>query len=278
MRRRYIPLAAVLGAAAAVLPTVASSETTPAINALNEPGGVYSEEHHRWSPAQATVAVGGTVTFSNSTEIPHGVHWIGPPATPVCEEGAGKVPVGTEPKASGTKWSGACTFSQPGTYTFYCTVHGPEMTGTVTVLPSGTTTPSTTTPTTTSTSTTPTTPTETPAESPLLGSPSLRSSQRGGVVKGSLEISKVGVGDRLEIDLFAKQASLAKSHRQARVRVGRLVRGSVPAGKLSFAVKLDAKARKALAHRRRLALSVRITLTPTYGESLTVTRAVVVRQ
>jgi plastocyanin len=276
MRRRYIPLAAVLGAAVAVLPTVASSETTPAISAVNEPGGLYSEEHHRWSPAQATVTAGGTVTLSNSTDIPHGVRWVSGPNTPACEEGAGKVPVGTEPSASGTKWSGACTFSKPGTYTFYCTVHGPEMTGTITVLPSGTTTTSTTTPTTTSTATTPTTPVETPVESPLVGSPSLRSSQRGGTVKGSLDIAKAGVGDRLEIDLFAKRASLAKAH-QTRIRVGRLVRDSVSAGRVSFAVKLDAQARKTLARRRQLALSVTITLSPAYGEPLTVTRTVIER-
>ncbi len=274
--RRYIPLAAALGVAVAVLPTVASSETTPAINAVNEPGGLYSEEHHRWSPPQTTIAAGGAVTLSNSGEIPHGVRWVSDPVKPVCEEGAGKVPVGTEPSASGTKWSGECTFSQPGTYTFYCTVHGPEMTGTITVLPNGATTTSTTMPTPAPTTpTTPTTPVEYPSESALAGGPSLRSAQRGGAVKGSLEVSKAGAGDRLEIDLLATRASLATAHRHARITVGRLVRESVSAGRLAFAVKLDAKGRKALARRRQLALSVRITLTPAYGEPLTVTRAVV---
>ncbi len=269
-----MPLAAALGVAVAVLPTVASSETTPAINAVNEPGGLYSEEHHRWSPPQTTIAAGGAVTLSNSGEIPHGVRWVSDPVKPVCEEGAGKVPVGTEPSASGTKWSGNCTFSQPGTYTFYCTVHGPEMTGTITVLPNGTTTTTTSTGTPTTTATTPTAPVEKPSEPPLIGGPSLRSSQHGGSVKGSLVVAKTGAGDRLEIELLATRAALAKAH-HARVTVGRLVRESVSAGRLAFAVKLNAKGRKALARHGRLALSVRITLTPAYGEPLTVTRTVV---
>jgi plastocyanin len=273
MRRRYLPLAAVLGVAAAVLPAIASSETTPMIEAVNEPATVYTAEHHRWSPTQVAVMAGGVVTFSNATEVPHGVNWVGGPVKPNCEEGAGKVPVGTTPAASGAKWSGACTFSQAGTYTFYCTVHGPEMTGTVTVSAGGTTTTTTTTP---STTTTTTGPTPAPGvESPFAHAPSLGFVQRHGLVKGSLDISKAGAGERLEIDLFAQSASLAKAKHSARVRVGRFVRSSVRAGKLSFTVVLNARARHALKRHRRLALSVKITLTPLYGEALTVTRSVV---
>jgi hypothetical protein len=151
------------------------------------------------------------------------------------------------------------------------------MTGTVTVNANGTTTTTTTTPTTTPTTTTTTTPTtpEPPSGSPLVGGPSLRSSQRGGSVKGSLDISQAGAGDRLEVDVFAKSASLAKAKHTARVRVGRLIRSSVPAGRLSFSVKLDAKARRALKRHRRLALTVKITLAPLYGEPFSVTRTVI---
>jgi plastocyanin len=259
---------ALLGAATAVLPALASSETSPTVEAVNQPGGIYSEEKHAWSPPQSTVMAGGVVTFSNPGTIPHGVEWVGGPAKPMCSSG---VPVGTTESASGSKWSGTCTFTQAGTYTFYCTVHHAEMTGTITVSASGTTT-------TTTAPTTPTTPTTTPTESsngsPFAASPTLRSSQRGGTVRGSLEISKAGAGDRLEIDVFARGASLAKVKHPARVRVGRLVRSSVAAGAMSFAVKLDAKARRALKRHRKLALSVRITLTPFYGEPVSVTRSV----
>jgi plastocyanin len=269
MHRRYLALAAVLGVAVAVLPALAASETTPTVEAVNHPATLYTEEKHSWSPPQTTVLAGGAVTFSNPSTTFHGVEWVGGPAKPSCEEGAGKVPVGTSPAASGTKWSGSCTFSQAGTYTFYCTVHGPEMTGTVTVDANGTTT------TTTPTTTTPTTSGESPSGSPFAHSPSLRSSQRGGVVKGSLDIGQAGAGDRLEIDLLAKSASLANARHSTRVRVGRLVRGSVSVGRLSFAVKLNAPARRALRRKGRLAVTVKITLTPLYGEPAMLTRSVV---
>ena len=128
--KRCVPLAVTLGAVAFMLPAMAwSAETTP-VEGVNE-GGYYGERH-RWSPAQETVSAGSAVTFRNPTNVPHGVEWRSA-VKPSCEEGPGKVPVGGTPAASGTKWSGACTFSQAGSYTFYCTVHGPEMTGTITV-------------------------------------------------------------------------------------------------------------------------------------------------
>jgi plastocyanin len=270
LRWRYVPLVALLGIAAAVLPSIASSETSPTVEAVNKPANGYYEAEHLWSPSQTTVMTSGVVTFRNSTEIPHGVEWRSA-IKPSCEEGPGKVPVGTTEAASGTNWSGSCTFTQPGTYTFWCTVHHAKMAGTITVNPNGTTTTTTTTPTTTTT----TTPVEPSSGSPLVGSPSLRSGQRGGSVKGSLDISKAGGGDRLEIDVFAQSASLAKAKHSTRARVGRLVRNSVSAGKVTFVVTLNAKARKALKRHHRLALSVKITLTPFYGEATTLTRAVV---
>jgi len=268
LRKRYLPLVALLGASAAVAPTIASSET-PSISAYNEPG-VYGS--HSWMPATATVGPGGVVNFSNPySETHHGLKFTGGPATPSCTG----IPVAATEPTGATSWHGECTFSTPGTYTFICTVHPSEMKGTITVNPNGTTTTTTTTPTTTTTTTTPTTPVEPQSVSPLVGGPSLRASQRGGIVKGSLDISKAGAGDRLEIDIFAKSASLAKAGHSTRVRLGRLVRGSVSGGKLSFAVKLNAKARSALKRHRRLALTVKITLTPVHGEPLTVTRSVV---
>jgi plastocyanin len=278
LRRRYVPLIAVLGIASALLPAIASSETSPTVDAVNTSTGtgIYSEEHHSWSPAQVSVGAGGVVTLSNTTEVPHGIEWRSA-VKPTCEEGAGKVPVGTTAAASGTKWSGTCTFSQAGTYIFYCTVHGPEMTGTVTVSADGTTTttvgggaPTATTP-----GTIPAPKAEAPSGSPLAGPLSLRSSQHGGSVHGSLDISTAGAGDRLEVDLLASSATLAKVGHSTRIVVGRLTRGSVPAGRQSFAVKLDAKARHALSRRHRLALTVRIALTPFHGPTTTLTRSVI---
>ncbi len=265
LRRRYVPLVALLGVATAVLPAIASSETSPTVDAVNS--GLYS---HYWSPSQVSVGAGGVVALRNPTTTRHGVEWVGGPAKPTCDSG---VPVGTTESASGTEWSGTCTFTQAGTYTFYCTVHGPEMTGTVTVSPGGATT-MTTTPTTTTTGT-PSPKTEPPSGSPLVGGPSLRASQHGTSVHGSLDVSKAGAGDRLEVDLFASGASLAKTKHATRVAVGRFVRSSVPAGRQPFSVKLSTKAKRALSRRHRVALTVKIVLTPFYGEPTTLTRTVV---
>lgn len=486
MRRRYVLTVAVLGAVV-VLPAVASSgtETTPSIEAVNA-GGLYGE-HHYWLPAQATIAPGGAVLLSNRSEVAHGVEWRGA-LRPTCEEGAGKVPVGTTPAASATKWSGTCKFTQAGTYTFYCTVHGPEMTGTITVVASGppsastggasageteasldgtvdpdgeatkylfewgpdtkygqttaelplsgedhtghavsakltglapattyhyrlvaknasgtvpgvdqqftteappgaplvstdpagelgeaeatlngtvnpdgqateylfewgtsataygqttakllvagkdhtghlvsakltglaadteyhfrvlatnasemtpvlgtdmvfktaptpeptpqpTPTPTPPTPLSLPPAPTPITPSAEPVSgSPLVGGPALRSTQRGASVGGAVEVSAAGAGGRLEVDLLAKGASLAGAKRSAAIRVGHLVRGALSAGRVSFVVKLDAQARRALKRLRHLALTVRITLTPAHGRAAVVTRAVVLRQ
>jgi plastocyanin len=123
---RRLCLVGALTFALAMLPAVANSEPLT-VEAVNE--GIYT---HSWAHGQQTVLSGESVTFANATEVSHGVEWRSA-VKPVCEEGAGKVPVGNTPAVSGTKWSGKCTFSQPGTYTFYCTVHGAAMSGTITV-------------------------------------------------------------------------------------------------------------------------------------------------
>jgi plastocyanin len=269
LRKRYLPLAGVAGAFVAMLPAVGSStEPSPTVDAVNlAPYG------HSWSPQSVAVGTGGAVTIRNATTVLHGVHWVGGPATPGCGSG---VPVGATVAASGAQWSGTCTFAQAGAYTFYCTVHGPEMTGTVTVSASGTTTATTTTPTaTTPTTSVPTTPVEPSAGSPLLRAPSLASKQHGGAVRGSLAISRSGAGDRLEVSLFVSSASLGRAGHRTRVRVGRLLRSPVSAGAMPFRVRLNAQARRALKRRRRLALVVRITLTPPHGAPASVTRTVV---
>jgi plastocyanin len=267
-------VAGALGAAVAVLPALAGSETTPTIDAVNVAGGLYSEEHHYWQPAAATIAPGGSVTFRNTGEVPHGVEWRSV-LKPSCEEGAGKVPVGTTSASSGTKWSGSCTFSQPGSYSFYCTVHGKAMSGTINVQVPGTSTGTMTTgaespPGAATTTTTTSTPQPLAALAP--GALKLAPRHRGGTVHGSLLVSSAGVGARLEVDLLARGASLSvNGHGPARVRVGRLVRSSLRAGSLSFAVGLDRRARRALHRHGRLALTVKVLLTPLSGAPLSVT-------
>jgi plastocyanin len=295
LRRRALAVGAVLlGVAAIVLPAVAGSETTPKIEAVNVGGGIYGEEHH-WSPAQATVTAGASVTLSNPSEVPHGVYWVGGPATPSCSSG---VPVGTTAAASGTKWSGSCTFATPGVYSFYCTVHGPAMSGRVTVDAAGTTTV-TTTPTpapglggptagapvpggeaTTSPQGTPGSPTGT--GSPLLGPASnaltLSRTRHGAAVHGSIEISPAGAGGRLEVELLVSSRSLNDSRTHTgSVRVGRFLRASLSAGALSFTIPLTGRARDALEREGHLGVTLRLLLSPKSGPTVRILRRLTLR-
>jgi len=268
LRRCYLLLVALLGAATVVLPAIASSETSPTIEATNSGGGYY----HAWAPSQAAVGEGGVVRLSNPTEVKHGVEWRSGPETPSCSSG---VPVGTTVSASATQWSGTCTFLKAGTYTFYCTVHGPEMTGTVTVSANGTTT-TTMTPTTTAPGGSGSE--ATPGSSHGGGTATtvkLASKQHGDSVHGSLTVSPAEADGRLEVALFATSASLAKAKHPAKVRIGRLLRSSLNPGVMAFAVPLSAKGNSALRRHRRLALTVRIVLTPIHGAAGAVTRNVV---
>jgi hypothetical protein len=151
-------------------------------------------------------------------------------------------------------------------------------------------TPTPTTPTVTTTSTQPssggvpttTTPgsIETPPP-PGGGSPvatlALANAQHGDAVHGTVQIPAADGGARLEVQLLAQGASLAKVKRGGSSRVGRLVRSSAPAGTVSFTVALDAQAKRALREHHKLALTVKIVLTPKHGAAMTLTRSVVVR-
>lgn len=280
-----LPAAALLGAAVAALPAVAASEAGP-IETVDSLGS-YGEQRHSWSPREAVVSAGGVVTFVNgSSTVEHGVVWsAGDPEAPNC--------TGVPVNEGKTKWQGSCTFSKTGVYAFYCAVHGPSMSGTITVNSTGTTT--TTTPTGTPTGTPPAgsttgTPsagtTSTPPDGSVsggspsagraLGVASLSATQRGSTVRGSVEVPAADAGGRLEVDLVAKPASLAKSGGALR-RVGRLQRSPLRVGRLMFSVSLDARARSALRRHHRLPLIVKIALTPVSGAPSFASRSVVLR-
>jgi plastocyanin len=289
-KRLLLSAIGLLMAAAATLPAVAGSDTGLEIKAVNGPGPPL-EATHEWSPPQLSVAEGASVTLSNPTAIPHGVHWISTPATPVCDA---SVPVGTGESASGTQWSGKCTFARAGTYSYYCTVHGAAMSGVVTVSGTQTTPPG-------SPPTTPgapggqspgggsggsggpgtTTPGSSTPASPFLGGAAkaltLAATQHGSSVRGSVRVSPAGAGGRLEVVLLARSASLARVGHAKPVRVGHLERSSLSAGTARFMVSLTARARRALKRRGRLALTVQVQLRPQLGASATVTRTVVLR-
>lgn len=279
--KRYLLAAIVIvGAVVGTLPALASSASEPTVNAVCASECASPYPKYGWSPSEATIGAGGAVKFANTTPgTPHGIVWSSS-LKPSC---ASSVPVGQE-KFSSEEWSGACTFTQPGTYTYYCSVHGLSMSGTIHVSAEGmtTTSPSGTPGTETSTSPPPTNPSPPAAQAPLLAGPAssalkLARSQRGGVVRGSIALSKAAVGGRLEVKLLATRPALARGRSHALVPVGRLARPVTKGGSLLFAVSLDRSARRALAHRHRLALVVRVVLTPAHGQPLTIARSAIER-
>lgn len=226
---------------------------------------------------QTTIASGATIAFVDEKTATN-LAWSG--TAPTCEP---SVPVA--PTAPKTGWEGKCTFPSPGTYKFESstlfneggalnyTKYEVVVEGSAYAPPTGTSEGGGSTPGPTESSPAPAG--ESPTGSPLAGAPAIHASQRGTTVKGSLQISKAGAGDRLEVDLLATAASLVKAGHATQV-VGRFVSASVSAGQRSFSVKLNAKARRALKRHRRLALTVKIILTPVHGQTTNITRSVTV--
>jgi hypothetical protein len=105
----------------------------------------------------------------------------------------------------------------------------------------------------------------------------LANAQHGDGVHGTVQIPVADGGARLEVELLAQNTSLGKGKRSGSSRVGRLVRSGAPAGKVSFAILLDAQAKHALRRRHKLALTVKIVLLPVHGATLTLTRSLVLR-
>jgi hypothetical protein len=146
------------------------------------------------------------------------------------------------------------------------------MTGTITVVASS----ATATPTPTATPGAGATPTPTPApggggqtvtQTTLKGFVVVPRSQKGTRVRGSVDVKLAG--SRLDVAVWVPRKALSGGKSAKLVRIGRQTRASTPAGKVSFAIVTDAKARSALRRHRRLSVTVSIALTPPGGHKLT---------
>ena len=265
-----LALAALLGAAVAVLPALAAApaEVKLEVNEncveANWPCWALPGSGAKPSPAsKVTIATGGEVKFTDNASTPATVSWTG--SAPACSG---------IPASATTKWAGSCKFEQPGTYKFESPTlfnGGPSLNYTKYEVVVESTAGGTTT-------TAPTTPGEPGHGSPVeggAGALKLAASQRGATVRGSLKVSQAGSGGRLEVALFAARASLAGYHHVAPVRVGRLVRSSVRPGTVSFSVPLSVRGKTALRAHRRLRLTVKIGVTAPQASATTVTRVVI---
>jgi plastocyanin len=282
-------LAAIAGAAIVVLPALAAA-TSEAKLEVNEncvqndwPCWAAPGSGSKPEPAsKVTIAAGGEVTFTDETTTKANIAWLN--TAPACSPG---VPI--SPASPQAAWEGKCKFEQPGTYRFESATlfdGGPSLNYTKyeIVVESGATGTTPTTATTPTAASNTTTASPTPPSEPSLGSPlagqsgalRLVGSRHGTTVHGSIDVSQAGSGARLEVGLFAAGPSLAKPARSRLVRVGRLVRSPLQAGSVSFSVPLSTRGNGALRRRRRVALTVVVTLTPLHGAVLTITRSVVV--
>ena len=296
-----LTMTASLGAVTAALPSLASGDAPSSASftatdfAWQVSGGTATE---------ATIAEGGTVTFGYPSGANDHNADFGTGAQPAsCAQTAGTVsgtvpPLPHVPTPPG--WSGTCTFSTPGTYTFHCDKHA-FMTGTI-VVQSTTTTATTTTTTTattttaTTTGTTPTSTTTTPGTTPANtgtgttplsstgATPPMRGSvtaivvparQRGRAIRGSLRLTATGAGSRLVVTAQSPRSALGGGNAHGLARVGRAVRRSLRPGTVRFSVSLSPTARRALARVGRMTVIVTVTITTPAGHRTSVMKQVV---
>jgi plastocyanin len=217
-----------------------------------------------------TIAAGGTVTFSYPAGVAiHNVDFTGGGPT-ACAQTAGAAvgpvsPLPAAPEAPG--WSGTCRFDAPGTYQFVCDNHN-YMKGTIVVEGRATSTTTTSASTTAGTSSGPAG--QAPgAESVTTGgssSPSARPRvsvahrQRGAVLRGTVTTP----AGRSQIRVTAYRPAHG-----SRIRIGSQTKRSTGAGTTTFAVTLDAAGRRALLRAHRLAVDLRVVITPAAGRPVT---------
>lgn len=137
-------------------PAAAASTTTTVVSKFNSPdcqdGLIFC-----YVPSDATVSVGDTVLFTDQSRFRHTVTRCDPQQCVGHDGGTGSDPSFDAFVGPGPSVDFSHTFTGPGTYVYYCRIHGyANMHGTITVVAEGTSTTSTTT----------TIPTTTPASTP----------------------------------------------------------------------------------------------------------------
>jgi len=110
----------IAGLSAPLMITLLLFAGLPSVTANDQPTAASTEvkiDNFSFGPETLTVPVGATVTWTNKDDIPH---------TTVSTDGAFKS------KVMDTDEKFSYTFTKPGTYSYFCSVH-PKMTGKVVV-------------------------------------------------------------------------------------------------------------------------------------------------
>jgi plastocyanin len=215
-----------------------------------------------------TVAMGGTVAFSypaGGTSSHNIVFDTSQPSSCTQTAGADVGPVPPLPAApSGAGWAGTCTFNSAGRFAFHCGLHA-FMTGAVEVVDPNAPATGTTAP-----------PGETQPTPGELAPPGVKVAhrQRGTVVRGSVT-TPAGPSHIVVRAFVAKRAPAARARQ---VRIGSVTKDSKGTGKTAFALRINRAARRALHRRHRLAVNLRIAVTPAAGPAVTKTVAVTLRE
>jgi plastocyanin len=215
--------------------------------------------------SSVSIAKGGTVTFSYPTGgSSHNVVFDTAQPTSCMNMPATFSPA---------PWSGSCTFDSYGTYAFHCGLHGSLMRGKVEVPdpnapPTDTTQP----------------PTDTGGQPPGGGEPpggelaapavKVAGAQRGVVVRGS--VTTPAGPSSISVSALVARGALASRARL--VKIGSVRKRSTGTGRTSFALRVNRAARRALSRRHRLAVTLRIAVTPDAGAAFKKTVKVVLRE
>lgn len=120
-RRRTAPIRVLLAALTLLCTTqFAVLTATPAAAA----GHAVDMAHYAFAPATITVSAGDTVTWTNHDQAPHDVTTTSAP-----------VAIKSPTLSTGQSWT--YTFTTPGTYSYYCSIH-PDMQAKIVVQPAAT--------------------------------------------------------------------------------------------------------------------------------------------
>jgi plastocyanin len=275
LKTRDLIIAAAACAVVGIPALAYGQQGPPTVSAVDNGG-----DSHSWDHPDVTVAPGGTVTFQNTTPTGHNVGFTDKqPSSCTQTSGPSFNAAPPMPTYAVPGWSGTCTFNAPGDYPFVCLVH-PDMTGVVHVVAAATPTPtSIATPVTTPVAGATPDPGDGGSSTPNPGSPnsnnatpsqlklSVAKSQKGTKVKGNVTVEKAG--SKLVVSIWAAKNVLQHSSSKKLVAIGQATRTKAPAGKVTFSVTANAKARSALRRHRRLSVTVVIALTPPGGHELT---------